>query len=420
MQWLFVAVLAGAAGLLVGLAAGWMARTRVPQARPKTLASAHDPNGLHRLDTARDIPDAGVGEVLAVLGDIAIVVDSSDAVVRHGHGAVPLGLVRDSDLVPAALRDVVRRVRRDGVIREAEVDVPRGPIGEGLLHLDVRAAPLGAGHVLLLIEDRTQERRVEEVRRDFVANVSHELKTPVGGISLLAEAILDAADDRDAVARFAGRIGTESARLSALVAEIVELSRLQTQEGGRRVSLVDVSLVTHEAIEATRTLAEGRGITFVAALEPHTCVYGDPTQLRTAVANLLTNAVNYSAPKTRVAISARTRGFVIEVAVADQGCGIAPADQQRIFERFYRVDAARSRSTGGTGLGLAIVKHICANHGGDVTVWSSEGHGSTFTMRLPTASHGPVPDHSHEGGESSGTEPPPRTPEDAPPRNRAT
>ena len=184
--------------------------------------------------------------------------------------------------------------------------MPRSSIGEGTLWLDVRVAPLGSRHVLLLVEDRTQARRVEEVRRDFVANVSHELKTPVGGISLLAEAILDASDDPEDVARFAGRIGTESARLTRLVAEIVELSRLQTQEEEHRMSLVDVSAVTHEAIEATRTLADGRGITFVEALEPHACVYGDATQLRTAVADAVRPTLNRSMARK---VAARTSGI---------------------------------------------------------------------------------------------------------------
>lgn len=377
------AVLGGCLGLVIGAVA--VAASRFSE---RTFTTIPPP-------TETPVLPAGVGDVLAVLRSIAIVLDTSDAVVNNSASAVSYGLVRHGELVHAELRQLARQARRDGEIREVDLELSRGFGATTNAFMRARVAPLGALHILILAEDHTHAQRVEEVRRDFVANVSHELKTPVGGISLLAEAILDAVDDPEAVARFAGRIATESTRLTALVSEIVELSRLQAQEDVHRMSLVDVSAVTHEAIEATRTLAEGHDITFVQALEPHTCVYGDATQLRTAVANLLTNAVNYSAPHTRVAISVRTRGVVIEVAVADQGRGIAPADLQRIFERFYRVDTARSRATGGTGLGLAIVKHICANHGGEVTVWSSEGYGSTFTIRLPTASHSPVPDHSH-------------------------
>ena len=245
--------------------------------------------------------------------------------------------------------------------------------------------------MLLLIEDRTQARRVDEVRRDFVANVSHELKTPVGGIALLAEAIVAARDDPAAVERFASRIAVESTRLTTLVQEIVELSRLQADDALAEPVLVDIGKVVRESIEATRVLADAHQICFVTSLDPRAWAYGDANMLRTAVVNLLTNAVNYSSGGTRVAVSARTRGFVVEIAVADQGGGIPAAAQERIFERFYRVDPARSRGTGGTGLGLAIVKHICANHGGEVTVWSSQGHGSTFTIRLPAAPYGPQP-----------------------------
>lgn len=389
MEWLEVAVLAVCVGVVVGL----VAIRQLHPGRPGRRHAQPEPSRARPAlagNPADEIDDAGVADVLAVLGDIAIVVDVNDTVVMHSQSAVPLGLVRDSDLTHTALRTVVRGVRRDGVIRQMDLDVPRGPIGEGTLSLNVRVAPLGARHVLLLVEDRTQARRVEEVRRDFVANVSHELKTPVGGISLLAEAIADASDDPEAVARFASRIGAESRRLSTLVAEIVELSRLQTQQDDPPDTLVDMAVVTREAVDATRTLAEGRDIVFAEAIAEQSWVYGDANQLRTAVGNLLTNAVNYSPRHTRVAVTVRTRGFVIEVAVADQGTGIAAADLDRIFERFYRADPARSRATGGTGLGLAIVKHVCSNHGGEVTVWSSEGHGSTFTIRLPSASHGPA------------------------------
>lgn len=407
VEWLLGAVLAVAAGAVIG----WLAHGRL-HSRAHTPAPTTCDRGVVAAPAAGEITDAGVPEVLAVLGHIAIVVDANDGVVMHSPTAVPLGLVRDADLAHASMREVVRGVRRDGVIRELELEVPRGPLGEGLLALDVRVAPLGASHVLVLVEDRTRARRVEEVRRDFVANISHELKTPVGGISLLAEAIVDAADDPETVARFAGRIGTESRRLGTLVHEIVELSRLQSQEAGTQTTLVDVADVAREAIGHARTIAEARDMTFVASLEPHTCVYGDPALLGTAILNLLTNAVNYSPRHTRVAVTVRTRGFVVEVAVADQGRGIPAADLDRIFERFYRVDPARSRATGGTGLGLAIVKHVCANHGGEVTVWSSEGIGSTFTIRLPTAAHGPLPDHRHDRDERSDPDDP-ADPDDA-------
>jgi len=323
--------------------------------------------------------------VLAVLRSGAIVLDAADAVVSSSPPAVANGLVRDHDLVHDELRHLARQVRRDGVIREVELDLPRGPLGRGRLMVGARVAPLGSSYVLLLVDDRTEARRVEDVRRDFVVNVSHELKTPVGGLALLAEAVLEANDDPEAVARFAHRMQVESLRLTRLVQEIVDLSRLEIAGTLHDPELVDVGAAAAEAVEQSRLVAGSRGSEIVSSLAQGVRVFGDADLLPTAIRNLIGNAINYSAPGARVAVSVRSVDQLVEIAVADQGQGIPESEQARIFERFYRVDAARSRATGGTGLGLAIVKHICANHGGDVTVWSEPGHGSTFTMRLPEA-----------------------------------
>jgi len=348
----------------------------------------------------RSIPESeppalppGVGDVLAVLRSSGIVVDSADQVVKASPAAVVYGLVRDSELAHAELRHLARQVRRDGVIREAELDLARGPLGRGRITVAARVAPLGSAHVLLLVDDRTNARRVEEVRRDFVANVSHELKTPVGGMALLAEAVLDANDDPEAVARFARRMKVESVRLTKLVQEIVDLSRLQVADTLHEPVLVDVSRAASDAVDQSRLVAEARSIELAVSLTGDAKVFGDPELLTTAIRNLVGNAVNYSGDGTRVAVGVRCDDGLVEVDVSDQGQGIPKAEQGRIFERFYRVDAARSRATGGTGLGLAIVKHICANHGGEVTVWSEEGRGSTFTMRLPAAPSSGPPAH---------------------------
>lgn len=353
-------------------------------------------------------PEAGVADVLRVLRSSALVVDAGDAVVIASPTARALGLVRGVDLAHAELRDLARAVRADGVIREVALELARGPVGPGVLSVQARVAPLGADRVLLLVEDHTQAQRVEAVRRDFVANVSHELKTPVGGISLLAEAVSDAADDPEAVQRFAGRILVESERLSRLVQEIVDLSRLQASEALSDPRPVDVAAMAHEAADRIATVAEAKRMQVVVAVEPGVWVYGDAHMLGTAVINLLTNAVNYSDEGTRVALGVRQVDGIVEITVSDQGHGIPAAEQDRIFERFYRVDPARSRATGGTGLGLAIVKHICSNHGGEVKVWSEEGQGSTFTMRLPAAAD-----------ESMLLVRPPATPDDETSRPRA-
>jgi two-component system, OmpR family, sensor histidine kinase SenX3 len=366
------AILGGALGLVTGaIVVSMRLSGRLPRHAPQTT----DPLAL---------PD-GVTAVLSVLRSGAIVVDTADGVVNTSPWAVAHGLVRDDDLVHDELRHLVRQVRRDAVIREAELDLSRGPLGRGRITVGARVAPLGNGFVLVLVEDRTNARRVEEVRRDFVVNVSHELKTPVGGLALLAEAVLDANDDPEAVARFARRMQVESARLTRLVQEIVDLSRLQIAGTLHEPELVDVAAAAREAIDQSRLVAESRGIDIVSSLTDGVQMFGDADLLITSIRNLVDNAVNYSASSTRVAVSVRCVDQLVEVAVADQGQGIAASEQSRIFERFYRVDAARSRATGGTGLGLAIVKHICANHGGEVTVWSEPGQGSTFTMRLPAA-----------------------------------
>jgi two-component system sensor histidine kinase SenX3 len=367
------ATLGGVIGLVTGATVvAWVRRPR--RAHPRHPRTADQ----------RALPD-GVSDVLAVLRSGAIVLDAADAVVSTSPPAVAHGLVREHDLVHDELRQLARQVRRDGVIREVELDLPKGPLGRGRFMVGARVAPLGSDYVLLLVDDRTEARRVEDVRRDFVVNVSHELKTPVGGLALLAEAVLEANDDPEAVARFAHRMQVESTRLTRLVQEIVDLSRLEIAGTLHDPELVDVGAAAAEAIEQSRLVAGSRGAEIVSSLAPGAHVFGDADLLATAIRNLIGNAINYSAPDARVAVSVRCGSRLVEIAVADQGQGIPESEQARIFERFYRVDAARSRATGGTGLGLAIVKHICANHGGEVTVWSEPGHGSTFTMRLPAA-----------------------------------
>jgi two-component system sensor histidine kinase SenX3 len=274
-------------------------------------------------------------------------------------------------------------VRRDGVIREEDLELRRPPLGKGVLYARVRVAPLSPTAALVLVEDLSEAHRVDAVRRDFVANVSHELKTPVGALSLLAEAVQAASDDPEAVQRFAARMQVESQRLTNLVNDLVDLSRLQARDAVKDGDVVEIDHVVAEAVDTTKLLAGAREIEVVVGQPIGARVVGDEGQLVMALRNLLTNAIVYSPARTRVAVAARCAGDAVEITVTDQGIGIPEAEQSRIFERFYRVDPARSRVTGGTGLGLAIVKHVCVNHGGECTVWSVEGEGSTFTLRLP-------------------------------------
>jgi len=325
----------------------------------------------------------GVTSVLAVLRSSAVLVGDDDAVLDASAPAHALGLVRNGSLARAELLRMVRTVRRDGQIREVELVLSRAHSALPL-HVTARVAPLGR-LVLVLAEDRTRERRVESIRRDFVANVSHEIKTPVGALTLLAEAMGEAAEDPEAVRRFAGRMQTESERLTRLVQQIIELSRLQGDELVREPTSIDVAEIVATAVDRVRTDADARGITLASRTEPDLTVLGSPDQILVAVSNLVENAVAYSAEGGRVAVMTGHSGDRVTITVSDQGIGIPQDELDRIFERFYRVDPARSRATGGTGLGLSIAKHIAASHGGEITVWSVQNQGSSFTLSLPAA-----------------------------------
>lgn len=426
------AVAALVVGVLVGIVAGMTIARRGRAGAPPAGGDSGGPNeagsqparpGDARSHRARMVAapspeeelSSDVIDLLANLRSITIVVDESDKVVFATAQASAIGIVRGTELAHEMLRTLVRGVRLDDEVRDLEVQLSRGPLGPGRLDVGIRAMPFGLTHVLLLLDDNTQARRVEEVRRDFMVNVSHELKTPVGGLTLLAEAVDEARDDPAAVHRFAKRMRKETTRLARLVQEIVELSRLQVADTFDTPQLVDVRGCVREAVEHVQLLAEDKGITITAGLgnpAVRAQVYGDAHLITTAVRNLVENAVNYSGENTRVAVTIDAGRDLVKVIVKDQGSGIPAADLDRIFERFYRVDPARSRRTGGTGLGLAIVKHITANHGGDITVWSEEGHGSTFTMVLPAAHPPDAP--------SSATPPSDATPSDAPPRKAAS
>ncbi len=326
---------------------------------------------------------AAVAAVLSVLRSSAVIVDDADVVLKASAPAYAMGLVRGTSLVTPELATMVSETRRDGQIRESELVMPRDHAPSR--HVTVRVAPLGSRMVLALVEDRTRERRIEAVRRDFVANVSHELKTPVGALRVLADAVHEAADDPDAVRRFSERMVIEGERLTMLVQQVIELSRLQGDEPLDSPLPMSVDEVIGTAVDTSAIDAATKGIAVVTSGERGLKVLGNEEQVTTAVANLVANAVHYSDPDSTVLVTTRVDDDYVAISVVDQGIGIPRVEIDRIFERFYRVDPARHRSTGGTGLGLSIVKHVAATHGGEVTVWSEEGHGSTFTLTLPRA-----------------------------------
>jgi len=369
-------------GLLVGGLVVWLA-----------MRERHEPPPLVTFESDIPVVPDGVAEVLAVLHAAGVVVGPHDEILQATAVARTLGLVRGNRVAMPELLELARSVRRDGKGRNAELEIDRGSRAAAL-HLEARVAPLGTDLVLIVADDRTASRRVEQTRRDFVANVSHELKTPIGAISLLAEAVMEAADDPAAVRKFAGRMDVESARLTDLVGQIIDLSRLQSDDPLAEAKEVDVDALLADAVDRCRVKAEQHHVTLALGRPSGATVLGNRRQLRTAIVNLVENAVVYSDPGARVVVAAHRQAAsdddYVEITVSDTGIGLRPEELERVFERFYRVDYARSRANGGSGLGLSIVKHIAASHGGEVGVWSRPGQGSTFTIRMPAHLTEPV------------------------------
>ena len=368
-------LLAAAIGLVIGIVA--TSALRRSESRRAVAPAVRD----------EVVPEAA-SEVLAILSSAYVVLDAAGDVLRASPMAYSYGIVRAAEgdyprLASAQLMEIAADVGRNGGFRDERLTLRRSSQEGTDAVIDVRVGALGEHGALLLADDLTRAVRVEETRRDFVANVSHELKTPVGAITLLAETMEDAAEDPDAVRRFAERMQTETRRLSHLVQEIIELSRVQGSSALTDAEPVEVDDVVEEAVALNRNYALGSKIEVSVGGSSGLRVYGSSPMLITALSNLVSNAISYSEERTRVGIAVRHEDGMVEISVKDQGIGIAKDQLERVFERFFRVDRARSRATGGSGLGLAIVKHIATDHGGEVTAWSMPGQGSTFTLRLP-------------------------------------
>ena len=334
---------------------------------------------------------AALSEILDVLPDAAAIVDDSDHVLAASGNCVAMGLVANDRIGPVELKALNREVQRLRKTQTRDVTISRNGSRLGEWEARLQVSPIDENLSLVIAQDLSEERRLNDVRRDFVANVSHELKTPVGALSLLAEAIQAADTDIEQVRHFTSRMQIEVKRLTAMISDLVALSQVQGDAPLRNSAPVEVSNIINEAVDSTKISAEQKGIDVVVADDINVGqIFGDENQLNVALNNLLSNAIKYSPNNTRVGVGARRNDDMIEISVTDQGPGILEADLSRIFERFYRVDPARSRDTGGTGLGLAIVKHVCANHGGDCVVWSKVGQGSTFTLRFPVYLNGAV------------------------------
>lgn len=346
-------------------------------------------SSLKQVDTAVSMATSmlprGVAELVSLIEIPLVIVDGAGDIVAMSPGTENLGLTKNKRFASNEVRKIVERVRASGRPATKEIELSRGPLGGATVNFSLRADRFGANFVLVVMADKTEMRRLDEVRRDFVANISHELKTPIGAVTLLAEAMHQAADDPDTVRHFAERLSDEAARLATLTREIIELSRLQAEEGLEPLELLDLNDVVAAAVDHNQVSARARGLEIVIGSEDKATVLGDSSRLVMAISNLITNAITYSTPPGRIGIGVTKAGKFVEVAVTDSGIGMSPEEAERVFERFYRTDQARSRSTGGTGLGLSIVKHIVSHHGGDIRVWSRPNHGSTFTLRFPYA-----------------------------------
>jgi two-component system sensor histidine kinase SenX3 len=367
-----LAVLTG----LVGLALGSIATRAMSSARRRRSADTEAGRTVAEI-LQRTVSNAPVG---------VLVVDSTRGVPVMNSRVSEMGVMRDG-VLDERLWKVVQRTLATGQDTEVDLSAPRGLSGRraglavhGTIRLLSDQSPRMA---VVYLDDQSEQVRMEASRRDFVANVSHELKTPVAAMAVLSEALLESTDDPDTVQRFGGKIYTESQRLANMVGELIELSRLQGAERLPDLGAVDVDTVVQEAISRHKVVAEKENITVKIDDETGLQVLGDEALLVTAIANLISNAIAYSPRGSTVSISRRRHGDMVEIAVTDRGIGIALEDQERVFERFFRVDKARSRATGGTGLGLAIVKHVAANHNGNIRLWSRRGTGSTFTLSIP-------------------------------------
>lgn len=326
-------------------------------------------------------------QVVDVIATAGVVLDQFNSVVRASPGAIQFGLVQNRRLIHASLVNLADKARKASGAVQEDVFLETG-LRRDQVFVHARAAKFGERYVMLLVDDRTESKKLEETRRDFVANVSHELKTPIGAIGLLAEAIEGANDDPEMVQKFTQSLQKETQRLGNLVQELIQLSRVQGAKLSETSVELDLATVIADAVDRNQLLAEQRSIKLVTNAEPGVKLIGDYEMLVTAVRNLVENAIVYSEPNSQVGIGLRVAEGVAEIAITDSGLGIPESEQERIFERFYRVDPSRSRETGGTGLGLSIVKHAAANHRGEVKLFSKAGVGSTFTLRLPIGNEG--------------------------------
>lgn len=388
-----------AVGIVVGLGAALLAAlvaSLIAYQAGRARERDRSPSVAALFDGVAD-PDAVDGErrMLAMLGESVIITDVHGNVIVSNTAAAEHGLVFDGRLTDDGVRGLIASAVEGHEPVHADIELDGGPQAR---HIAVTAQPISACRVAVVCADTGYRRNVDRMRRDFVTNVSHELKTPVGAIMLLSETIADAGDDVEMIRHFAGRIGMEAQRLDGLVRRLIELGRM-SNHGERPKQTVDARDLVHGAIADTEVTAAARHTDVRmrdGAVDRPLAVCVDAAAVHIALKNLVENAINYSPEHSDVTVDVTQADGHVRIRVIDHGVGIPSPLQGRIFERFYRVDPARSRLTGGTGLGLSIANHHIRANGGTIEVWSKPGEGSTFTVALPLAGTAGIMDKEHE------------------------
>lgn len=388
-----------AVGIVVGLGAALLAvlvASLIAYQAGRARERDRSPSVAALFDGVAD-PDAVDGErrMLAMLGESVIITDVHGNVIVSNTAAAEHGLVFDGRLTDDGVRGLISSAVEGHESVHADIELDGGPQAR---HIAVTVQPISACRVAVVCADTGYRRNVDRMRRDFVTNVSHELKTPVGAIMLLSETIADAGDDVEMIRHFAGRIGMEAQRLDGLVRRLIELGRM-SNPGERPKQTVDARDLVHGAIADTEVTAAARHTDVRmrdGAVDRPLAVCVDATAVHIALKNLVENAINYSPEHSDVTVDVTQADGHVRIRVIDHGVGIPSPLQGRIFERFYRVDPARSRLTGGTGLGLSIANHHIRANGGTIEVWSKPGEGSTFTVALPLAGTAGIMDKEHE------------------------
>jgi two-component system sensor histidine kinase SenX3 len=347
-----------------------------------------DMASIHAMQQLRIVSDRLQAALDALPVGVIVADGDGRVLVRNRASDEAGGDTHNEVLVQAAVQHHLRSALRGGQ-RSQTVELYGPPRRVVVVH----AQPLGVDGAVATIEDVTERSRLDSVRTDFVANISHELKTPIGALAVLAETLIDE-DDPVLISRLAGKTVNEAHRVAKIIDDLLELSRIELS-GDLAISRCDAAALVKEASSRSSYAAQQRQVSLqVGEIPDGLILHADHAQIASALGNLVDNAVKYSEPGGSVTLTAFPESNGVTFTVTDSGIGIPSHDLDRIFERFYRVDRARSRGTGGTGLGLSIVRHVASNHGGAVTVDSREGEGSTFRLHIPDRPGRAEPDRS--------------------------